>query len=262
MKHVILAALGALAIQGMAAGAASAQDARPKGVFHNKYGTGELYCVPFPANPTPDWLRSLAWDQQTFGNRGPCDPDLEYIDQGIWGRTALLSGMDSAGLKADFRFYVLNERYAWALGSASRVEDRGRAANFDTLLATDVFFDRFCTSDAALGLGAASYEGATAANHRLAGTRASVIASNVNGVTGRCSAGSAPDIYAVNLGEHAELPTANTADQRKVVIVLMRNAEEGVNIGEALKSAVGDQELVDGFALKNYDLLTVSSFPG
>lgn len=262
MKRILLATAAIFSAQFLATGVASAQDAKPKGVFHNKYGTGELFCVPIPENPGADWLRSLYWDQQTFGNRGPCDPDLEYIDQGMWGRTALLSGVDSAGRRADFRFYVLNERYAWALGSASRIEERGRAANFDTFLATDVFFDRFCTSNAALGLGAASYEGETAANHRLAGARSRVIAENVNGVTGRCASGSAPDVMAVNLGEHAETPEANTADQRKVVIVLMRNAEADVNIAEALKNAVGDQELVDGFALKNYDLLDIAPFEG
>jgi len=235
---------------------------RPEGVFHNKAGTGELICVPIPPNPGDDWFRSLAWDQRMFGTRGPCDPDLEYIDEGTWGRTVLLSGVDSAGRRADFRFYVLNETYAWALGSASRIEGRGRAANFDALLATEVFFRRFCSADAALGLGAASYEGETAANHRLSGARADVISQQVSRVAPRCTTSSTPDVYSVNLGEHAETPDANTADQRKVVIVLMRNAQEGVNIGEALKDAVGDQELVDGFALKYYDLLQVSSYQG
>lgn len=262
MKYFVMACAGfTLAMSGVCS-SAQAQDARPEGVFHNKAGTGELICVPVPPNPGDDWFRSLAWDQRMFGTRGPCDPDLEYIDEGTWGRTVLLSGVDSAGRRADFRFYVLNETYAWALGSASRIEGRGRAANFDALLATEVFFRRFCSSSAALGLGASSYEGETAANHRLSGARANVISQQVSRVVPRCTTASTPDVYAINLGEHAETPGANTADQRKVVIVLMRNAQEGVNIGEALKDAVGDQELVDGFALKNYDLLQVSPYQG
>jgi hypothetical protein len=259
IKHLLKTALLVTAAGFTLSTPVMAQGALPKGVFGNEKGTGKLMCIPIPVNAPEAWVRSVIWDTQTLRNGGPCDPDLEYVDSGTWGRTILLSGEDTSGRRADFRFYVLNERYAWALGSAQRIEDRGLAANFNTLMGTSEFKERLCTADAVLGVGAASYEGETATNHKLAGARSKVIAQQAKAVADTCSAGG-PTAYTVNLGEHVENESSNTADQRKVVVILVRNSEEGVNVTEALKNAVGDAELVGGFKLTDYDLLNLAAY--
>lgn len=259
LKHVLKTALLATAA-GLTLGApAMAQSGMPKGVFGNEKGTGRLMCIPIPVNAPEDWVRSVIWDTQYLKNGGPCDPNLEYVDQGTWGRTVLLSGVDTSGRKADFRFYVLNEKYAWALGSARRIETGGAAADFGALMGTAEFKDRLCTADAVMGVGAASYEGETAANHALAMARSKVIASQAVDVAKTCNAGG-PNAFTMNLGEHAEDASSNTADQRKVVVIVVRNSDPDVNIAEALKNAVGDAELVGGFKLTNYDLLDLASY--
>ena len=239
---------------------AQAQDTNREGVFHNKWGTGEPYCVPIPPNAGEDWYRSALWDARQFGLSGPCDPTLEYIDGATWGRTVTVTGTDSAGRTANFRLYLLADRYSWAFASASRLEDQGRATTFQNVFSRPEFFDRMCQSEAVMGLGAASFEGETARNHQLASARANVIAEQVTETLGRCEAGSDPEVLTVSLGEHQVEVAGSTAPQRRVIIVTVEEQQADVILSEALKDAMSTPDLIDGLDIDDYDLFEVAEF--
>ena len=244
--HLAAAGLCALGL----AGGAMAQD-RPEGVFGNKRGSGELWCVPVPTNASDAWMRSMMWDQMTFGTSGPCDPRLEYLDRGTWGRTVLVSGADASGLTATFRLYILDETYAWALGSASRIEEEGRPADFAPLLSTAQFLDQVCNSTAVIGVGAASFEGDVPSNTLLAEARANVISEQVQGVAANCPADK-PAQYALNLGPNRNKVTGSSAFQRRVLIATVESEQAGVNLSEALADGLNTPDIMGGFNLEDY----------
>lgn len=232
---------------------ANAENTRPKGVFHNQSGSGEIWCVPIPEDAEEDWVRSMMWDSLVLGQASACDPNLEYLDRGTWGRTTLVMGVDTEGRRATFRFYTLNTQYAWALGSSSRLEKGGSATEFASALSTSDFREKLCAAAAAVGVGAASFEGNETDNIRLAAIRSEVIASEISKTTNRCGTTQQPTVYTLNLGPHKRDDTIDSSIQRSIVLSLVETADKGVNLTEALRGSLKNVQLIEGFHVANYD---------
>ena len=117
-----------------------------------------------------------------------------------------------------------------------------------------------------MAFGATSYEGSTASNHALARARAETLGGALSSARGSCAEGQIPIIFSVNLGEHLEeavciegdvCPTA-TADQRRVIIVAAEQFDFGVNLTDALRTALTHQSILTSFDVRRYDLFDVA----
>ncbi|MEM9053886.1 MAG: hypothetical protein AAGB16_01055 [Pseudomonadota bacterium] len=237
----------------------SAQDS-----FGIERGTGEIICTDDSDDTRsaddPSYAVAALWDQMVLG-ADVCGPQLTPIDGGTWGASKAVAGTDAEGRAATFRLYVLHDRFSWTLGSSTQIRDNDVPVPFSNVLSTPEFFERFCSAKAALALGAASHEGPTAPNHRLAAARGDIVARSLVNYREDCSEGRIPLIYAINLGEHQNTRAAgNTAPQRRVVIVAAEEMTVGVNLEQALRDALVTDTVVDGFSVGDYDLFVVTPF--
>ena len=122
------------------------------GSFGIEWGTGEIICTDDADSRAdqaedPSYARAAMWDQLVLGDASTiCASVLTPLDNGTWGESAPFAGADSQGLTADFRLYVLHDRFSWAMGSAENVEDDGAPAELAGMLSTPEFFARFCAA--------------------------------------------------------------------------------------------------------------------
>jgi|GEM_PF-1738636 len=265
MKTAILsmAALSALAT------AASAQTSEDG--FGISWGGQSAICHNDGDESKPrdeSYARSVIWDKMVLGEayRGcdatpapmVIDAELRAIDGGTWGLSKPFVGTDAAGREATFRLYVLNSRYSWAFDSASDIEDEGGRASLDEILNTPEFRQRFCEAKAAFSVGAASFEGATDRNHRLAGARAETVTQKLYGTRETCSEGRIPLLFNLNVGENQE-PVPQSSIQRRVVIVVAEKIAIDLNLEEALRNALDRQNVFREVSLAEYDLFDLEA---
>lgn len=225
-------------------------------------GTGAIICTydkdDNRAEDDPSYARAALWDAMVLGI-SPCE--LTPIDEGTWGVTRRIEGLDEAGRSASFKLYVLNDRYSWKLGSSREIQDAGRPVPFRRVLQTPQFFERFCAAKAALSLGAASFEGPTPLNHKLASARADRVSSVLNISRTDCPTGQIPLIYSLSLGEHQNTrPASGSAPQRRAIIVAAEEMTIGVDLRQALRTAFKDNHVLRGFEVDDYDLFEVEAF--
>lgn len=248
----------------------SAQSDDGVGSFGIEWGTGQVICTgdsdDADASSDPSYARAAAWDRRVLGAVGKGCGQLTPLDGGTWGASEPFKGRDSQGLSADFRLYVLHDRYAWQLGSATRIEDDGAPANLAAVLETPEFRSRFCAAKAAFSVGAASHEGPTEPNHRLAEARAEAVITRLRDVRAGCPAGSIPILYAINLGEHqnrcvdADRCADSSAAQRRVIMVAAEDLALGVNLEEALRQGIETQDVFRDVSVDDYDLFNVAAY--
>lgn len=249
---------------------ANGQSETPERTYGVEWGTGDVICTDdADAQHLPDdpsYARAAAWDRLVLGEN-ECGLSLAPLDGGTWGESAPFSGRDSEGRKAEFRLYVLHDRYNWQAGSAREVEDDGEPVELEPILTTPEFFQRFCAGKAVFSLGAASHEGPTAVNHELAARRGERVSGKLAGVRAECPAGPVPILYGINLGE-ARAPgdcdtqmacRAEQAAQRRVIIVAAIELAIDVNLREALQQGLEEQEVFRDLSLDDYDLFVVTS---
>lgn len=249
---------------------ALAQSAGPETSYGVEWGTGNVICTDdTDAHHLPDdpsYARAAAWDRLVLGD-SVCSRNLTPLDGGTWGESAPFKGRDSEGREAEFRLYVLHDRFNWRSGSYRDVEDEGKPTELEPILTTPEFFQRFCVGKAVFSLGAASHEGPTTVNHRLAARRGEQVSDQLANVRANCPAGPVPILYGINLGE-AKAPgdcdtetacRAERAAQRRVMIVAAIELAIDVNLREALQQGLEQQQVFRDFNLDDYDLFVVSS---
>lgn len=267
-------AIGAI-ITGLSALAlAHAQSADETGTFGIERGTGRIICTGDlddrqAAATDPSYARSLWWDRITFGtDASQCAPQrLQPVVAGTWARTEAFTGTDAAGRRAGFRLYVLDERYSWVLGSSTAVRDSVGNAALSDIFDRPGLVTELCAADATIAIGAASHEGPTALNHRLARNRGARIGEALRTVAGGC-AGAAPDVFAVSLGEHQDESgctsdgacAGDTSPQRQVVMIAAERIDAGVDLMAALRDGLGGRALSGFVSLADYDQFAEVSF--
>ncbi|MEM9738959.1 MAG: hypothetical protein AAF829_03755 [Pseudomonadota bacterium] len=252
-------------------GAATAKAQENQGTFGIERGTGNIICTGDGdgqgegVQPLDEsYARSAAWDRMMFGDQNQCAPasvEFTEIDEGTWARTQMFSGTDTQGLRADMRIYVLDDRFSWVFGSSQDIEEGDRPARFAYIFGRPAFLGEFCEGDAAVAVGAASYEGDAELNRTLADNRANTIGSQMTRLAGFCGEQTPPELYKVNLGEFTAVTDCMragtctgraTSPQRRVVIIGVSAAEPGVNLSEAVRSGLGTPVASDVITTDEY----------
>jgi len=235
-------------------------------IYGMAWGTGEITCDrSLEADrhaADPSYRRSALWDQLVLGTtNGVCPGTLRPLDDGTWGESAPFTGTDKAGRRAEFRLYVLHDRFFWESGSASELLDKGAPVDLAPVLKTPQFHQRFCAAKAVVSTGAASSDGPTALNHKLAEARARHVTGKLSDTRASCRTGQVPILFSVNLGENqSPLADARAAAQRRVVIVAAENLAIGVNLEQALRQGLETQDVFREVSLDDYDLFEVAAF--
>ncbi|MEM9937696.1 MAG: hypothetical protein AAF768_02510 [Pseudomonadota bacterium] len=259
-----------LALGALAAVSLSATGQGEPSSFGIDRDTGAVICTDdgdsAVVTDDPSYRAAALWDQMMLADRPDiCGAALTPIDGGTWGESREFSGTDADGNRAEFRLYVLHDRYSWSSGSSNRIEDEGRFVQFSEVLETPQFFERFCASKAAMAFGSTSSDGATATNHQLAAARAKTLGRALAGERGSCETGQIPIMFSINLGEFREdavcVPGANCpaseAEQRRVIIVAVEALDIGVNLREALRTALTGPDILKTVDVRQFDLFDV-----
>lgn len=233
--------------------------------FGIERGTGEVICTSDgdknAVNPDdPSYAIAALWDQMVLGAAAACGDQLTPLDNGTWGESRPFTATDEAGLSADFRLYVLHDSYTWANGSDRQVLDDGQPIMFSSILKTPQFFERFCRSKAVLSVGTASQGGPTAVNHRLARERGKIVGSALTSYRPDCTTDTAPLMYALSLGQHRGDQKGDRATQRRVVIVAAQDLAIGVNLEQALRRGLEEQNVFGDMSIADYDKFELVSF--
>jgi len=193
------------------------------------------------------------------------DGTLQRFDDNRWLESAEFVGFDTERRRADLRIYILSENYSWVFGDGRTVEGPRGTADLGSLFTGGDFQARFCAADSLLAIGTSSFEGPQALNHALARLRAQTLVSDLRDIRGLC-ADKSPRLLAASLGEHAETspcpgrlrcPEA-TSSQRRLILVSVSAAEDGVNFSEALWSGLQgfdaeQRSFFRDFRLSDYD---------
>lgn len=193
------------------------------------------------------------------------DGTLRRFGDNRWLESDEFIGFDIGRRRADLRIYILSENYSWAFGDGDSVEGPRGEANLEDLFTGGDFQERFCEADSLLAIGTSSFEGPQALNHALARQRARTIVSDLGAIRRGCDRGG-PRLLAASLGEHAETspcpgrvrcPEA-TSSQRRLILVSVSAAEDGVNFSEALWSGLQgfdaeQRSFFRDFRLSDYD---------
>ncbi len=171
---------------------------------------------------------------------------LQRIIAKKWNERTLvfpIEGTDSAGRRALFDVVVLTKNYGWVKGSTTELErDTTRLSPEDIqneVLAPQLR-EGLGGSRELIAVGLASQEGEIDKEIQRGGLRASRIAEWIK---------SAVDVnipmWTLNLGRYvepcAECEDADTSWQRPFIVIAVREADPGTNIGEALNVAMSDK---------------------
>lgn len=262
-----LGALAAIVTLGLPLAPAVAQ-----GSYGIEYGTGRIICTDDSDSQSDqtgaDYAASRAWDARVLGDSDPCAEELTDLDEGVWKQTRPFGGADSEGRRANFRIYVLHDTYNWVAGSPTGLEKDGLPVTPASIFSAPNFNDRFCSGNAAFGMGTSSSDGSTVSNNRIADQRTSTLASALTVVRDSCDEGRIPIVFGVNLGEHSERVTCENGgdctpsltDQRRVIIIATDELTVDTNLSEALAAGLREQDVFKGLGVDRYKLFDVKSY--
>lgn len=171
---------------------------------------------------------------------------LERITALRWNERTLvfpISGRDSAGRRAVFEVVVLTKDYGWVRGSTTELERGERRLTADDIereVLAPQLREGLRRAQALIAVGLASQEGELEREVQRGGLRAKRIAEWVRNVV-------EPSIpmWTLNLGRYmepcGECEDADTSWQRPFIVISMRSADAGTNIGEALSNAMSNK---------------------
>lgn len=155
-----------------------------------------------------------------------------------------IEGKDKAGRHGTFDVVVLNKNFLWVQGSAEDLEKDGKVIPRAELAAAVLDEEvRNALTDAkdVITVGTASQEGNAADETARAERRARQAATLVAGAVG-----STTPIWTLNLGQYrnpcADCETGGTSWQRPFIVVAVKEADPGTEIGEALADAMSGKD--------------------
>ena len=149
---------------------------------------------------------------------------------------------DEEGNKASFRIMLFSDEFRWRINSFDAVEaESGKRPQF-----TEEMKAVLNSASEVIVVGASSEEIPTgtsfpegrAKEEKRAARRAEKIAVWVREALNRPI-----PVRKLNVGHHAPTGTDDTSDQRRVVIILVLDHDEGTNIDQSLRSAMASQSV-------------------
>lgn len=168
---------------------------------------------------------------------------------------------DDEGKRASFRIMLFSDEFRWRINSFDALEKAGKRPQF-----TDEMKAVLNSAKEIIVVGASSEEIPTGAGfaqgrqqeERRAARRAEKIA-----VWVRESLNEAIPVRKLNVGHHVPTGTDETSDQRRVIIILVLDEEEGVNIDQSLRAAMAGEAVrapIFEALLSKYSLGSQTSF--
>lgn len=171
-----------------------------------------------------------------------------------------IEGTDKAGRSALFDVVVLTKNYGWIKGSTSELE-RGEtkltAEDVENEVLAPQLRQGLGSARELIAVGLASVEGNIENEIQRGGLRAARIAEWV-----RSAVDPTIPMSTLNLGRYlepcADCETDDTSWQRPFIVIAVKQADTGTNIGEALQNAMSDKENLPSparystFALSKY----------
>ncbi|MGQ0456875.1 MAG: hypothetical protein ACT4OU_07420 [Hyphomicrobium sp.] len=188
---------------------------------------------------------------------------LRTIAANRWNDRTLafpIEGADRNGRAAQFDVVVLRKDYGWVRGSTTELE-RGETRLSADDIAREVFTrelrEGLSSARDLIAVGLASQEGEVERETQRAGLRAARIAEWT-----REAVGTSVPLWTLNLGRYVEVcddcETDDTSWQRPFIVVAVRTADPGCDIGEALAVALSEKSNLpspsrySAFALAKY----------
>ncbi len=168
---------------------------------------------------------------------------------------------DDEGRKASFRIMLFSDEFRWKINSFDALEKAGKRPQF-----TDEMKAVLNSSKEIIVVGASSEEIPSGVNfaqgreqeERRAGRRAEKIA-----VWVREALNEAIPVRKLNVGHHVQTGTDETSDQRRVIIILVLDSDEGANIDQSLRTAMAGEAVrapIFEALLSKYSLGSQTSF--
>lgn len=169
---------------------------------------------------------------------------------------------DDDGRRASFRILLFSDEFRWRINSFDALEEAGKRPQFTPEMkavlnsASEIICVGASSEEIPAGI---SFAEGRAAEERRAGRRAEKIA-----VWVREALDHAIPIRKLNVGHHAPTGTDDTSDQRRVVIILVLDHDDGANIDQSLKAAMAGEAvrapifeaLLTKYSLGNADKFT------
>ncbi|HEX4914527.1 MAG TPA: hypothetical protein VFV51_11235 [Vicinamibacterales bacterium] len=146
---------------------------------------------------------------------------------------------DDAGRNTSFRILLFTDEFRWVINSFDAIEKNGARPHF-----TEEMKAVLNSAKEIIAVGASSEEipvgispaAGRALEERRAARRAEKIALWVREVLGKPI-----PVRKLNVGHHAPTGAGDTSDQRRVVIILVLDHDEGAHIDESLRAAMSDE---------------------
>ena len=145
---------------------------------------------------------------------------------------------DEQGKKASFRILLFSDEFRWRINSFDQL-DRGSRPQFTPEMkavlnsAKEIICVGASSEEVPAGV---SFPVGRAQEEKRAARRAERIAVWVREALDRPI-----PVRKLNVGHHAPEGTADTSEQRRVVIILVLNKDEGINIDQSLKTAMAGE---------------------
>lgn len=175
--------------------------------------------------------RDAAWLSQ---------PSVQIARLGAHAVVLALAGRDRAGRSGHFELILARNPIAWAHASADRLARGGEVLGSRAMgeLADAALVDRLVAADHLVAIGSAEPELAATEGLYLAGQRARQTAVWLSGL-----APGVAQITTLNLGQYRQpcalCETTKVSWARPVIVAAATSLEPGVDVGEALRAALG-----------------------
>ena len=175
------------------------------------------------------------------------DKSVQRITVSKWNSRTLvfpIEGWDKQGRRALFDVVVLTKNYGWVLGSTTELERENtklNARDIEEEVLAPQLREGLGRARELIAVGVASQEGELDREIQRGGLRAARIAQWVRGALGERI-----PMWTLNLGRYLEpcneCENEETSWQRPFVVIAVRETDQSVNLGEALRNAMSDKE--------------------
>lgn len=180
----------------------------------------------------------------------------------VMQEVVIRNAKDDSGKRASFRIMLFSDEFRWRINSFDALEQAGKRPEFTPEMkavlnsAREIICVGASSEEIPSGI---SFPEGRAAEEKRAGRRAEKIA-----VWVREALDHPIPVRKLNVGHHAPTGSGDTSDQRRVVIILVLDQDEGANIDQSLKAAMAGEAvrapifeaLLTKYSLGNADKFT------